>query len=146
MLRSVNASSAAAFATPPMSPISGETSRLTLAARVESQEFPEILGCGCSRGSGSVAPPSSLVTVAALDDLLARLDTDQNRKGKQFERICQWFLTNDPLYKARLRHVWLWKEWTDGWSDTEAGIDLVAEDYDGHRWAVQTTLTSRNLG
>jgi predicted helicase len=33
--------------------------------------------------------------------------------------------------------VWLWKEWTDRWSDTEAGIDLVAEDYDGHLWAVQ---------
>lgn len=70
-------------------------------------------------------------------DLLGRLDPDEYPRGKQFEHICKWFLTNDPLYKARLRHVWLWKEWTDRWSDTEAGVDLVAEDCDGHLWAVQ---------
>ena len=72
-----------------------------------------------------------------LADLLDRLNPDDYRRGKQFEHICKWFLTNDPLYKARLRHVWLWKEWPDRWSDTEAGIDLVAEDYDGHLWAIQ---------
>jgi predicted helicase len=75
--------------------------------------------------------------VGTFSDLFSRLDADDRVKGKQFEHICKWFLTNDPLYKARLRRVWLWKEWTDRWSDTEAGIDLVAEDYDGHLWAVQ---------
>jgi predicted helicase len=33
--------------------------------------------------------------------------------------------------------VWLWKEWPDRESDTEVGIDLVAEDYNGQLWAVQ---------
>jgi predicted helicase len=42
------------------------------------------------------------------------------------------FGTNDPLYKLRVRHVWLWKEWLDRPNDVEAGIDLVAEDTEGH--------------
>ena len=66
--------------------------------------------------------------MGTFNELLSRLDADDRVKGKQFEHICKWFLTNDPLYKARLRRVWLWKEWTHRWSDTEAGIDLVAED------------------
>ena len=57
-------------------------------------------------------------------DLFARLDPDPWVRGKQFEHVCEWFLTNDPLYKARLRRVWLCKEWPDRWSDAEAGIDL----------------------
>lgn len=79
----------------------------------------------------------SLSVVATFSDLFARLDPDPRVRGKQFEHVCKWFLTNDPLYKHRLRHVWLWKEWPDRPSDTEAGIDLVAEDADGHLWAVQ---------
>jgi predicted helicase len=65
--------------------------------------------------------------VTALGDLLGRLDPDPYRRGKQFERICKWFLTHDPVRSGELRHVWLWKEWPDRWSDAEAGIDLVAE-------------------
>ena len=75
--------------------------------------------------------------MATFSDLFARLDLDPRVRGRQFEHVCKWFLTNDPLYKARLRRVWLWKEWPDRWSDAEAGIDLVAEDTNGHLWAVQ---------
>lgn len=69
--------------------------------------------------------------------LLGSLDPDPRVRGKQFEHICKWFLTNDPTYKTMLRRVWLWKEWPDRWSDAEAGIDLVAEDYEGRLWAIQ---------
>ncbi len=75
--------------------------------------------------------------MGAFSDLFDRLDPDPRVRGKQFEHVCKWFLTNDPLYKQRLRHVWMWKEWPDRWSDAEAGIDLVAEDTNGHLWAVQ---------
>jgi superfamily II DNA or RNA helicase len=75
--------------------------------------------------------------VATFSDLFARLDPEPWVRGMQFERICKRFLTNDPRYKALLRRVWLWKEWPDRWSDTEAGIDLVAKDVDGHLWAIQ---------
>jgi predicted helicase len=74
--------------------------------------------------------------VAAFDELFSQLDADDRIKGKQFERICKWFLTNDPVYKHELRRVWLWDEWTGAWGG-DAGIDLVAEDRNGHLWAIQ---------
>lgn len=64
--------------------------------------------------------------MGAFADLFNQLDTDDRVKGKQFERICKWFLTNDPVYKHELRRVWLWDEWPGRWG-IDAGIDLVAE-------------------
>ena len=74
--------------------------------------------------------------MAAFSDLFARLDPDPRVRGRQFEHVCKWFLTNDPMYKTTLRKVWLWKEWTGRWG-IDAGIDLVAEDHDGRLWAIQ---------
>jgi predicted helicase len=76
------------------------------------------------------------VGVTSLGDLLGRLDPDPLRRGKQFERICKWFLTHDPVYEHELRRVWLWDDWPDRWG-ADAGIDLVAEDRRGHLWAIQ---------
>ncbi len=75
--------------------------------------------------------------VGTFDQLVDKLDANSGLKGLQFERIAKWFLINDPTYKSLLRRVWLWKEWRDRWSDLEAGIDIVAEDFDGKLWAVQ---------
>ncbi|MGV7633065.1 Helicase associated domain protein [Mycobacterium kansasii] len=74
--------------------------------------------------------------MGAFNDLFARLDPDSRVRGEQFEHVCKWFLTHDPMYKSTLRRVWLWKEWTDRWGG-DAGIDLVAEDHDGRLWAIQ---------
>jgi len=74
--------------------------------------------------------------VGAFSDLFARLDPDPRVRGKQFEHVCKWFLTNDPVYKHELRRVWLWDEWTGRWGG-DAGIDLVAEDRTGNLWAIQ---------
>jgi predicted helicase len=74
--------------------------------------------------------------VVAFNDLFDQLDADDRVKGKQFEHICKRFLTNDPVYKHELRRVWLWDEWLGRWGG-DAGIDLVAEDRNGHLWAIQ---------
>jgi predicted helicase len=74
--------------------------------------------------------------VGAFSDLFARLDLDPRVRGRQFEHICKWFLTNDPTYKTTLRRVWLWDEWDGRWG-SDAGIDLVAQDRDGRLWAIQ---------
>ena len=78
----------------------------------------------------------NVIPMGSLSDLLARLDRDPYRRGKQFEHICKWFLTNDPVYKHELRRVWLWDEWPGRWGG-DAGIDLVAEDRTGNLWAIQ---------
>jgi predicted helicase len=51
------------------------------------------------------------LVVTALGDLLGRLDPEKVRRGRQFARICQWFLTHDPVYAHELRRVWLWDKW-----------------------------------
>ena len=79
---------------------------------------------------------SSLPVMGDLEQLLEKLDPDPRIRGRQFEHICKWFLTNDPTYKNTLRKVWLWSEWTGRWGG-DAGIDLVAEDHDGRLWAIQ---------
>jgi predicted helicase len=83
-----------------------------------------------------IAQPDMAMTT--FTELLNQLDPDDNVRGKRFERICKWYLQHDPVYAGELRHVWLWKDWPDRWSDAEAGIDLVAEDRQGHLWAIQT--------
>ncbi|MCB0937696.1 MAG: Helicase associated domain protein, partial [Mycobacterium sp.] len=75
--------------------------------------------------------------MGTFNDLRVKLDADSAlSRGKQFERICKWFLTNDPVYKHEIRQVWLWDEWPGRW-DVDAGIDLVAEDRNGQLWAIQ---------
>ncbi|MDV3136820.1 Helicase associated domain protein, partial [Mycobacterium sp. 29Ha] len=68
--------------------------------------------------------------------LYATLDGESQKRGRQFEHICKWFLENDPVYRHELRRVWLWSEWPGRWGG-DAGIDLVAEDRNGTLWAIQ---------
>ena len=92
--------------------------------------------CGRPAGGPAYKSPrasswlSGIPVVGAFSDLFARLDPDPRVRGKQFEHVCKWFLTNDPIYKHELRRVWLWDEWPGRWGG-DAGIDLVAEDRDG---------------
>jgi superfamily II DNA or RNA helicase len=72
----------------------------------------------------------------SLDSLLSQLDPDPRRRGREFERICAWYLRNAPEYRGRFRKVWLWKDWP-GAKAPDAGIDLVAEEHGGDRWAIQ---------
>lgn len=76
--------------------------------------------------------------MATFAELFKQLDPDDHVRGKQFERICKWYLEHDPVYAGQLTHVWLWKDWIGRWyPKKEAGIDLVAEHRDGTLWAIQ---------
>ena len=71
-------------------------------------------------------------------ELFEQLDSDDNVRGKQFERISKWYLEHDPVYAGQLTQVWLWKDWPGRWyAKKEAGIDLVAKHRDGTLWAIQ---------
>jgi superfamily II DNA or RNA helicase len=67
---------------------------------------------------------------------LESFDDDPQRRGTQWEHVCKWFLETDPVYRAQLKKVWLWKQWPGRWG-RDAGIDLVAQAKDGTRWAIQ---------
>ena len=68
--------------------------------------------------------------------LIETFDTDNHARGVQFEKLCKWILENHPLYKSKLKQVWLWDNWLGRWG-RDCGIDLVAEDVDGKTWAIQ---------
>jgi predicted helicase len=72
-------------------------------------------------------------------DLISRLDARPGVRGRQFERICAWYLQNAPEYRGRFKEVSLWKDWR-GAKDTDAGIDLVAEEHGGDLWAIQAKV------
>ncbi len=57
--------------------------------------------------------------------------------GKQFEKLCKYFLQTSPIYKNELKTVWLWNEWPGRWTDKDLGIDLVAKTFGGECWAIQ---------
>jgi superfamily II DNA or RNA helicase len=70
------------------------------------------------------------------DSLFADLDADSRVRGREFEHICKWFLSNDPVYSHELKNVCLWHDWEHRWG-IDAGIDLVGEDRNGNFWAIQ---------
>lgn len=54
--------------------------------------------------------------MADFDDLLERLLREAiHARGRQFERLCKWYLLHDSAYRRQLRHVWLWKDWPGRW-------------------------------
>ncbi|MEQ2009504.1 MAG: DEAD/DEAH box helicase family protein [Limisphaerales bacterium] len=69
-------------------------------------------------------------------ELFGKLSPDEHRRGREFERVCKWFLEHDPKYRGQLRRVWLWDEWPGNWG-RDKGIDLVAESFEDELWAVQ---------
>jgi superfamily II DNA or RNA helicase len=74
--------------------------------------------------------------LGTLEGLLAKFSDDPHVRGRQFERVCRWYLLNDPAYSLMLREVWLWDDWPGRWG-SDAGIDLVAETTEGEVWAIQ---------
>jgi superfamily II DNA or RNA helicase len=70
------------------------------------------------------------------EELFSRLSSSSHVKGKSFEQISKWWLTNDELWSSIVKQVWLWDEWPNR-NTRDLGIDLVAEGFDGTLWAVQ---------
>lgn len=57
-------------------------------------------------------------------------------QGRDFERLCAWFLESDPEYAREFEQVWLWNDWPGNWG-RDKGIDLIARTYDGRIVAIQ---------
>lgn len=74
--------------------------------------------------------------MSTIHHLLKQLSPDSNTKGKQFEKITQWFLQNEPEWQAKIETVWLWADYPDKWG-VDRGIDLICQFKDGTLWAVQ---------
>jgi superfamily II DNA or RNA helicase len=81
--------------------------------------------------------------MSSLANLLAQLDpVNKKRRGDQFEAIGKWFLENDARF-AHLVQVWFWDDWPANWGP-DNGIDLIAQDHEGHIWAIQAKAYQDN--
>jgi superfamily II DNA or RNA helicase len=75
--------------------------------------------------------------------LLKTFSPDSQIRGKQFEKLCKWYLETSPIYKSKLEKVWLWDDWPERWGP-DCGIDLIAKDVNGELWAVQAKCYSES--
>ena len=78
----------------------------------ESQGIVELPGGSRSRLRLVAVKPD------AFAGLLSRLDPRPGVRGRQFERICAWYLRSAPEYRRRFRKVWLWSDWPGAWAAT----------------------------
>lgn len=64
-------------------------------------------------------------------------------KGKAFEELTKYYLQYNPIYKSKLKNVWLQREVSPSLlkklalPNNDQGIDLIAETFDGSYWAIQ---------
>ena len=75
----------------------------------------------------------------ALDYIRSKAGSEVE-KGRFFERLMKKFFIEDPVYKERFTHVWLWSEWANlksSFDGGDTGIDLVAEEREGGYCAIQ---------
>jgi superfamily II DNA or RNA helicase len=79
----------------------------------------------------------------SFNSLLASLSPDPHTRGKQFERLAKWWLTQDPKTALEVKQAWLWDEWPDR-SGPDIGIDIVAEMCDGTLCAIQAKCFDEN--
>ena len=73
-------------------------------------------------------------------DHLRSISDSKAHQGRLFERLIKTYFTQDPHYKGRFSQVWLWSEWVQhmpGFTGTDTGIDLVAEESQGGYCAIQ---------
>ena len=52
----------------------------------------------------------------------------QKQKGTGFEKLCQRFLQEEPVFRERFSQVWLWMDWPHRNGKQDQGIDLVAQE------------------
>jgi superfamily II DNA or RNA helicase len=82
-------------------------------------------------------------TNSSFTALLASLSPDAHTRGKQFERLAKWWLTQDPIRSLDVKQAWLWDEWPER-SGPDIGIDIVAEMFDGTLCAIQAKCFDEN--
>lgn len=77
------------------------------------------------------------VSVDEVFDQIVEESVDKRQQGTRWERAVQWFLTQDPAWRDRFEHVWMWDDAPTNPGRQDTGIDLVAQDTDGEYWAIQ---------
>ena len=76
-------------------------------------------------------------------DELDRMEATE--KGPVFESVVKWILSSAPQFRSQYSKVWLWRDYPDR-DGRDLGIDLVAEDKQGDRVAIQAKCYAPGTG
>lgn len=83
-------------------------------------------------------------SINSWNDFKSLLETKTKlEKGKAFEELTKYYLQYNPVYKTKLKNVWLQKETPSSvlkklnLPTNDQGIDLIAETIEGNYWAIQ---------
>ena len=74
--------------------------------------------------------------MSSFQALINSFDSDNLRRGIEFEHFVKWFLKNDPAWQTQVDEVWLGHEFPDNWGK-DKGVDLFFKHKNGEIWAVQ---------
>lgn len=85
------------------------------------------------------------ISVDEVFNSIVEESVDKRQQGTKWERAVQWFLTQDPAWRDRFDHVWMWDDAPTNPGRQDTGIDLVAQDMDGEYWAIQAKCYSNTL-
>jgi superfamily II DNA or RNA helicase len=87
---------------------------------------------------------SCIAKINSWSDFKTLLETKtKQEKGQAFEELTKYFLEFNPVYKTKLKQVWLQKEVPSSiikklnLPSNDQGIDLIAETFEGSYWAIQ---------
>ena len=83
------------------------------------------------------------VSVDEVFDQIVEESVDKRQQGTRWERAVQWFLTQDPAWRDRFEHVWMWDDAPTNPGRQDTGIDLVAQDTDGEYWRYRRNAIQR---
>ena len=85
-----------------------------------------------------------ILKVNSWNDFKSLLESKtKQEKGQAFEELTKFFLEYNPVYKTKLKQVWLQKEVPSSvvkklnLPTNDQGIDLIAETFEGTYWAIQ---------
>ncbi|RKO65727.1 type ISP restriction/modification enzyme [Desulfofundulus salinus] len=88
-----------------------------------------------------------MTTTHELLDRLRKTARTPQERGELFERFVIAYLRCDSYYGQFFSNVWRWRDWPGRGSETDSGIDIVAEERDtGVLWAIQAKFHEAQLG
>lgn len=84
------------------------------------------------------------------EDILLRLYNvakSPREQGELFERFMVAYLRRDNYYGQLFSNIWRWRDWPGRGSETDSGIDFVAEEKEtAILWAIQVKFHKDQLG
>src|ERR1035437_4111961 len=85
-----------------------------------------------------------IATVNTWNDFKKTLQSKSNlEKGNAFEELTKYYLSYNPVYRSKLKAVWMHREVPSlvikklNLPLNDQGIDLIAETHEGDYWAIQ---------